>query len=61
MGTVDLDPLVGWDSTVINEGGLSIRCTKYSDATANKQLVRFDILPAYVCMNPFFGMQFFGN
>ncbi len=61
MGTVDLPALHTWDSTVINEDGFSIRCTKYSDARSNKQMMRFDILPSFCIYNPLMGMQVYGN
>ena len=40
--------------------GLSIRVHKYSDGRANKQMMRFDVLPAFSILNPHMCGQFFG-
>lgn len=61
VGTVDLPKLAGWDSSVINLDGYSMRATKYSDPVTNVQSMRLDMLPAFVTFNPFMGGQFFGN
>lgn len=63
MGTVELPKLHSIDSAVLtsNQGGLSIRVHKYSDGDKNKQMMRFDVLPAFAVMNPHMGGTFFGN
>lgn len=61
LGTVKLPKLYSTDTVATTEDGFSIRVSKYSDGDTNKQMVRFDMLPAYATFNPFFGGQFFGN
>ncbi len=61
LGTIPLPKLNSIDSAVATYEGFSIRVHKYSDGDANVQKMRFDLLPAYVCFNPHFGGQFFGN
>ncbi|OBU10455.1 P22 phage major capsid protein family protein [Morganella psychrotolerans] len=61
LGTIPLPKLHSIDSAVATYEGFSIRVHKYADGDANKQMMRFDLLPAYVCFNPHFGGQFFGN
>lgn len=60
MGTVKLPKLYSTDTVATTEDGFSIRVSKYSDGDTNKQMVRFDLLPAYATFNPFFGGQCFG-
>ncbi|AYB48745.1 head protein [Candidatus Williamhamiltonella defendens] len=61
LGTIPLPKLHSLDSAVATYEGFSIRVHKYADGDANKQMMRFDLLPAYVCFNPHMGGQFFGN
>lgn len=63
MGTVELPKLHALDSAVMTseQGGLSIRVHRYSDGDKNKQMMRFDVLPAFAVMNPHMGGTFFGN
>ncbi|MGL9720498.1 P22 phage major capsid protein family protein [Symbiopectobacterium sp.] len=61
LGTLPLPKLHSIDSAVATYEGFSIRVHKYADGDANKQMMRFDILPAFVCFNPHFGGQFFGQ
>ena len=60
IGFVPLKKLFATDTLVTTKDGIMIRCSKYSDGDANKQKVRFDILPAYCTFNPFFAGQAFG-
>ena len=60
LGTVKLPKLYEGDTIATTEDGMSIRVTKYSDGDANKQKIRFDLLPAYATFNPFFAGQGFG-
>lgn len=62
MGTVELPKLHSLDSAVMSSprAGLSIRVHKYSDGRANKQMMRFDVLPAFSILNPHMCGQFFG-
>ncbi len=59
--TVDLAKLHSTDSMIANFGGMSIRIHKYSDGDANKQICRFDVLPAYASYNPLLAGRFYGN
>ena len=61
IGTVALKKLYATDTIATTKDGMSIRVSKYADGDANKQKVRFDLLPAYVTFNPFFAGQGFGR
>lgn len=52
LGTIELPTLAALDSTVVNNEGFSIRATKYSDGDANKQMMRFDLLPSFSVLQP---------
>ena len=58
--TVDLPKLHSIDSQVANFMGMSIRIHKYADGDANKQICRFDVLPAYASYNPLLAGRFYG-
>lgn len=60
IGTVKLPKLYSTDTIATTKDGFSIRVSKYSDGDANKQMVRFDLLPAYATFNPFFAGQGYG-
>jgi hypothetical protein len=60
LGSVPLKKLFATDTIATTKDGMSIRVSRYSDGDANKQKVRFDLLPAYVTFNPFFAGQGFG-
>jgi len=60
IGTVPLKKLFSTDTLMTTEDGISMRVSKYADGDANKQKVRFDLLPAYAVFNPFFAGQGFG-
>lgn len=60
LGTVKLPKLYSTDTVATTEDGMSIRISRYADGDANKQMVRFDLLPAFACFNPFLGGQAFG-
>lgn len=57
---VKLPKLHTWDTVASSEDGVSIRITKFSDGLANKQSIRFDLLPAFACLDPFFGGKGYG-
>lgn len=61
LGTVKLPKLYSEDTVATTEDGISIRVTRYSDGDANRQKVRFDMLPAYATFNPFFAGKGFGT
>jgi hypothetical protein len=54
MASVKLPKLFSTDTTVVTEDGFSLRVSKYADGDANKQKVRFDLLPAFAVLNPFY-------
>ena len=60
VGTVKLPKLFATDTVATMESGFSIRVSKYADGDANVQKVRFDLLPAFITFNPFFGGQAWG-
>lgn len=60
IGTVPLKKLYATDTIATTKDGMQIRITRYADGDANKQKVRFDLLPAYATFNPFFAGQGFG-
>lgn len=62
-GSVQLKPLSNCMSKVITDDalGLSIRVSMDSDIIGNKNYTRWDILPTWVCYNPFFGAQVGGS
>lgn len=57
---VKLPKLYSTDTVAVTEDGVSIRCSKYSDGDANTQKIRFDMLPAFGVMNPFWAGKAFG-
>lgn len=57
---VKLPKLFSTDTVSQSEDGVSIRVSKYSDGDANTQKIRFDLLPAFGVMNPFFAGKGFG-
>jgi hypothetical protein len=61
IGSVPLQKLFATDTVGETEDGLQIRVTKFSDGVKNVQKVRFDLLPAYAALNPFFAGQGFGS
>ena len=58
---VDIKKLNSTDTIYKSNDGLVMRCSMDSDIRANKQIVRFDLRPAYGVNNPFFAAQAFGN
>lgn len=60
LASVKLPKLFSTDTTVTTEDGFSIRVSKYADGDANTQKVRFDLLPAYATLNPFFAGHGYG-
>lgn len=61
IGSVPLDKLFATDTIGETEDGLQFRVTRFSDGVKNLQKVRFDFLPAYAALNPFFAGQGFGT
>lgn len=60
IASVPIKKLHSTDTLFTTRDGLQMRVSKYSDGDANKQTVRFDLRPAFGCMNPFFAGQGFG-
>lgn len=58
---VDMKKLKATDTVYKGRDGLRMRCSMDSDVRANKQIVRFDLRPAYGVTNPFFVGQGFGK
>lgn len=61
LATVKLPKLYSTDTVAVTEDGFSIRVSRYADGDANTQKVRFDLLPAFGTLNPFFAGQGFGS
>lgn len=57
---VKIPKLYSTDTIAVTSDGIAIRCSKYSDGDANTQKVRFDLLPAFGVMNPFWAGKGFG-
>lgn len=57
---VKLPKLFSTDTVATTSDGISIRVSKYSDGDANTQKVRFDLLPAFACLQPAFSGKGFG-
>lgn len=60
IGSVPIKKLHSTDTIGTTSDGLQIRCSKYADGDRNKQIVRFDLRPAYAALNPFFAGHSFG-
>ena len=60
IGSVPLPKLYATDTLGTTADGLQVRCTKFADGITNKQMVRFDLLPAYAALNPFMAGHGFG-
>ena len=61
LATVPIKKLHSTDTIAETRDGIQMRCSKYADGDANKQTVRFDIHPAYGCLNPFWGGHGYGT
>lgn len=60
IGSVPIAKLFSTDTIATTEDGLQIRVSKGASIRENKQIVRFDLRPAYATLNPFFAGQGFG-
>ena len=58
--TVKLPKLAATDTNTATQDGMTLRVTRWSDGTKNKQKIRFDLLPAYGVLNPHFAGQAYG-
>jgi len=61
IGTVKLPKLYSTDTVATTKDGFSIRISKYADGDKNKQMVRYDMLPAFAVFNPSFAGQGYGS
>lgn len=57
---VKLPKLFATDTVAVTNDGIAIRCTKFSDGVVNTQKIRFDLLPAFACLNPWFAGKGWG-
>lgn len=62
LGFIKLPKLGNENSKIITDpkSGISIRMTWGSELLENKNIVRFDMLPAFATFNPLFGGRFYG-
>lgn len=60
IGSVPIKKLYSTDTLFTTNDGLQIRVSKGASIRENKQIVRFDLRPAYGTMNPFFAGQGWG-
>lgn len=60
IGSVPIKKLFSTDTLGTTEDGIQLRISKGADFILNKQLVRFDLRPAYSVLNPFFAGQGWG-
>jgi len=60
IGSVPIEKLYSTDTLGKTADGLQIRCSKGASIRENKQIVRFDLRPAFGVNNPFFAGQSFG-
>lgn len=61
IASVPMERLSAQDTFFKTKDGLQVRCSQGSDILANKQIIRFDIRPAFGVMNPFFAGKVFGT
>lgn len=61
LASVKLPKLSAQDTIATTKDGMSIRITRFSDGVQGKNQVRFDLLPAFGRLNPFFSGQGFGT
>lgn len=61
IGSVPIEKLYSTDTLATTEDGLQIRVSKGASIRENKQIVRFDLRPAYAVFNPFFAGQGYGS
>lgn len=61
IGAVPMEKLYSTDTVATTEDGLQIRVSKGSSIRENKQIVRFDLRPAYAALNPFFAGHGWGS
>jgi len=60
LAFVDLPKLATMENSVVNVNGMSMRIALDGNIITNKEVLRVDILPAYVTYNPFMAGKGFG-
>jgi hypothetical protein len=60
IGSVPIEKLYSTDTLATTEDGIQIRVSKGASIRENKQIVRFDLRPAYGTFNPLFAGQAHG-
>ena len=61
IGSVPIEKLYSTDTLAKTSDGLQIRVSKGASIRENKQIVRFDLRPAFGVLNPFFAGKGFGT
>jgi hypothetical protein len=61
IGSVPIPKLYSTDTIATTEDGMQIRVSRGASLRENKNIVRFDFLPAYAALQPFFAGQSFGT
>lgn len=61
IGSVPIKKLFSTDTVATTEDGLQIRISKGASIRENKQIVRFDLRPAFATLNPFFAGHGWGD
>jgi hypothetical protein len=61
IASVPIKKLYSTDTLATTADGLQMRISKFSDGSANSQTVRFDLHPAFGCMNPLMGGHGYGT
>jgi hypothetical protein len=61
IGSVPIPKLYSTDTIATTEDGMQIRVSRGASLRENKNIVRFDFLPAYAALQPFFSGQSFGT
>jgi hypothetical protein len=60
VGSLKQKKLHSTDTLATTEDGLQIRVSKFSDPMANTQKIRFDLVAAFACFNPFLSGHAYG-
>jgi len=61
IGSVPIEKLFSTDTIGTSKDGLQLRCSKGASIRENKQIVRFDLRPAYASLNTYFAGKGFGT
>jgi len=61
MVSIPQERLSATDTIATTEDGIQIRVTRDSDFYKNKNMIRFDLHPAFAVLNPYFAVQSYGT